>query len=234
MCFDQHGHSFTLAADVSHARRPIGKRQLNSDVPDQSLKKHSSNWCQAKNSDNKMKSALCEEQEIFGTAGIRGKKHMQFPGLTKEECPMPILVVDIKGLGLVQDLNSNSNATSHVIFSQRKEKSSLNDVDDEEYASVSIRVRQLISQKAIMPFAHKLRDGDPSYDILSKYDVICDRMQSVLCLDINMPFLSLLKREEIAQQMIKESVNAGKCAVGFTECGSSCDKSRLFSNTEFN
>ena len=232
--FDEYGYSFTLGTDASHVRRPLRKRSLNSNVPDRSLKKHSSNWCRANKSDNNFKSVTCKEQEIFCAAGMRGKKCMRFPGLTKDECPMSILVVEIKGLGLAQDLNPNSNITGYVIFSQRKENFSRNNVDDEEDASISVRVRHFILQKVIIPFAHELRDGNPIYDIASKYDAICDRMQSVLCLDSDILFLSLLKREEIEQQMIKERINVGKCAAGFTECSSSCDKSRLFSNTKFN
>ena len=34
--------------------------------------------------------------------------------------------------------------------------------------------------------------------------------------------------------MIHEKINAGKTAAGFAECASSCDKSRLFSNTKIN
>ena len=47
-------------------------------------------------------------------------KCIQFPGLTKEECPLPTLVFEIKGLGLGQDLKPNNNVIGYFIFSQKK------------------------------------------------------------------------------------------------------------------
>ena len=124
LCFDEHSHSYTLGYEVSHARRPLGKRSLNSSTPDRSLKKYFSNWVQARKSDKKFKSATCKEQEVFCAAGMRGKKCMRFPILSEEECPNLILIVELKGLGLGKDLNPNSNVTGCAIFSQRKENAS--------------------------------------------------------------------------------------------------------------
>ena len=50
----------------------------------------------------------------------REKMH-RFPGLTKEEYPLPMLVVETKGLGVGQDLNPNSNVIGYVIFSKKRE-----------------------------------------------------------------------------------------------------------------
>ena len=41
-----------------------------------------------------------------------------------------------------------------------------------------------------------------------------------------------MKRDEIANQLITNRVNVGKVGGRFTECGSACDRSRLFSNTK--
>ena len=59
-------------------------------------------------------------------------------------------------------------------------------------------------------------------------------MQSVTRLDSDAPFLTLLKREDIAKKMMDQRINVGKTTSGFTECGSSCDKYKLFCNTKFN
>ena len=89
-------------------------------MPERPLKKHSSIWVQVKISDNKFKLVTCKEQEVCCVAGMRGENHMLFPGLTKEECPLPTLVVEIKGLGLGQDLKPNNNVIGYFIFSQKK------------------------------------------------------------------------------------------------------------------
>ena len=83
--FDEHGHSHTLGSDLSCSRRHIGKMSLNSTMLDCSSKKYSSNWVQAKRSDDEFKLVKCKEQEVFYIAGMRGKRCMQFPELTKEE-----------------------------------------------------------------------------------------------------------------------------------------------------
>ena len=57
-------------------------------------------------------------------------------------------------------------------------------------------------------------------------------MQAALCLDSEIPFLTLLKRGEIAKEMIDERINAGKIAASFTESMSVHDKSKLFCNTK--
>ena len=77
----------------------------------------------------------------------------------------------------------------------------------------------------------ELRQGDPNYNNISTNESICDVMKSVLCLDSDVPFFTLLNREEIAKQMMNERINVGKNAAGFTECGCSCDKSKCFCNT---
>ena len=84
------------------------------------IKIHSSNQFQVRRSDNKFKSMLCEEQEVFYVAGMRGEKCMQFPGLTKEEYLLPRSVVEIKALGLRQDLNPNSNFICYVPSKKRE------------------------------------------------------------------------------------------------------------------
>ena len=65
---------------------------------------------------------------------------------------------------------------------------------------MSVKVRQFMLQKVIVPFAKESREGDPNYNNIAINDATCDGMQSVLCLDSDMPFLTLLKREEIAKQ----------------------------------
>ena len=56
---------------------------------------------------------------------------MRFPGLNKDESPLPTLVVEIKGLGLGKDLNSNINVIGYVIFSQGKENAADGAIDDD-------------------------------------------------------------------------------------------------------
>ena len=56
----------------------------------------------------------------------------------------------------------------------------------------------------------------------------------MLHLNSSIPFLTLLKRNEIVKQMIDKRIHIGKLEAGFTECRSSCDTSRLFSNTKRN
>ena len=78
---------------------------------------------------------------------MRGKKCIRFPSLSKEECPRNILIVEIKGLGLAQDLNPNSSISGYVIFSQSKNidinESSLenNENNENEDATISIHIR---------------------------------------------------------------------------------------------
>ena len=121
LCFDEHGHSYALGNYVSCSRRSIVKRSLNSIMSDRSLKNHSSNWVQAKKSDNKFKSITCKKQEVYCAAGMRGNKCIWIPCLTKEECPLKTVVVGIKGLWLGQHLNPNSNVIGCVFFSQKRE-----------------------------------------------------------------------------------------------------------------
>ena len=175
-CFDEHGYSFTTDNYASDTRRPLGKRSLNSNAPDHSFKKYSSNWFPVKKLDNEVKSITCEEQEIFCVASMRGKNCVRFPGLTKEEFPMPILVFKIKGLGLAQDLNPNSNTTGCAIFYNEKNFAS-NGFDDDNDASISVWVYCFILQRVIIPFVHKLREGNPNFDIASNNDTICNCMQ---------------------------------------------------------
>ena len=59
-------------------------------------------------------------------------------------------------------------------------------------------------------------------------------MQSEFHLDSDTPVLTLLKREEIEKKIMDERINVGKTGARFTECGSSCDESRLFCNAKFN
>lgn len=143
-------------------------------------------------------------------------------------------MIEIKGLGLGQDLNLNINANRHAIFSQRKESTSASATNDDEDVSMLVRVRQFMMQKVIIPFAKELREGDPVFLEGCNNDAICDCIQSALCLESDMPFLTLLKREEVEEQMIRERINAGKIRAGFAECGSSYYKSRLFANVKFN
>ena len=149
-------------------------------MPDQSLKRYYRNWVEVNGSYNKIESVTCKEQEVFCTTGIRGKKCMRFLGLTKEECPLPILVVEIKGLGLGQDLNPNSNVLGYVSLSQRKENNASGTADNDNNVSTSSKVRQRMLQKVIIPFAKKLRQGDPYYNNISTNDTICNSMQSAL------------------------------------------------------
>ena len=171
---------------------------------------------------------------MFCAGGMRGTKHIRFPGLTKEGCPLPTLVIEIKGLGLDQDLNPNSNVTWCVIFSQRKEGATTSVTDYEDDASIAVKLRQCTLQKVTIPFVKYLREGDPSHSEVLNNDATCDLMQSVLFLDRDMPFLYLLKIEEVSEQMINNRLNVGKTGTKFTECGSSCDRSRLFDNDKFN
>ena len=89
-------------------------------------------------------------------------------------------------------------------------------------------------QKLIMPFDQNLRDGDPKcvHDPIN--DTMSDRAQVVLKLDSDMPFLTLLKRDDVANQLTNEPINSGKVGRKFTECGSACDRARLFCNTKHN
>ena len=59
-------------------------------------------------------------------------------------------------------------------------------------------------------------------------------MQSALHIDSDMPFLTLLNREEIEKQMLDERMNVGNTRAGSAEFGSSCDEFRLFCNAKFN
>ena len=61
-----------------------------------------------------------------------------------------------------------------------------------------------------------------------------DRIQMILKLDSDIPFLSLLKRTEIACQLTKVRIDIVKVGTGFIEGGSACNVSRLFTNTKHN
>ena len=99
-----------------------------------------------------------------------------------------MLVVELKGLGLGQDLNPNNNVICHVIFSQKKENTTGGGAEQDDNVSTSVKARQFILQKVIVPFVKELRQGDPNYDNISANDAICDGMQHALCLDSDMTF----------------------------------------------
>ena len=43
-----------------------------------------------------------------------------------------------------------------------------------------------------------------------------------------------MKRDDIANELIKERMNEGKVGGRFTECGSACDRAWLFCNAKHN
>ena len=100
-----------------------------------------------------------------------------FPEFTKEQLPNEILKIEIKGLCLAQDLNLNSITVRCVIFSQGKGSinSTIQD-NDEEKASISVRVRHVMLQKLAMAFANNLRYGDQKCANEPIIDEISDRM----------------------------------------------------------
>ena len=69
---------------------------------------------------------------------------------------------------------------------------------------------------------------------VSNNEATCDRMQSALHLDSDVPFPSFLKHEEVTEQMMNDRINVGEKGTTFIECGSSCDGLRLFDNDKFN
>ena len=77
---------------------------------------------------------------MFSAGGMRGCKCIRFPGFSKEELPNEILIIEIKGLGLSQDLNPNSDAVGYVIFSQGKGDTATGQDDIEENISISVKV----------------------------------------------------------------------------------------------
>ena len=89
--------------------------------------------------------------------------------------------------------------------------------------SVSVKARQFTLQKEKIPFAKYLREDNPSHSEVLNNDAMCNLMQSVPYLDSDMPFLSSLKHEEVAEQIINNRINVGKTGAKFTECRSSCD-----------
>ena len=101
---------------------------------------------------------------------------------------------------------------------------------DEDDASASVKVRNFILQKAIIPFVKDLREGNPSHLEVLNNDATCDRTQSFLLLDSDI----LLKYEEVSEQMSKNRINFGKEGGKFTKFGSSWDRSSLFANVKFN
>ena len=88
---------------------------------------------------------------------------MRFSGLTKQECPLPFLAIEVKGLGLAQDLKHGSNISGRVVLSQRRQSATTSATDDEGNISISVKISQFALQKAMIPFAKESREGDPSY-----------------------------------------------------------------------
>ena len=149
-------------------------------------------------SDNKFKGVTCKRHEVFSAGGIRGCKCIRFPGFSKEDLPDEMLVTEIKGLSLSQDLNPNSDTMVYVIFSQVK-GDTLDEAQDDtdEKVTMSIRVRQFILQKDIITFVEHLRGDDSKHINEPVDDETSDRTQVVLKLDSDTPFLSLMKREKL-------------------------------------
>ena len=117
LCFDEHGCNYISGGHKNDVRRLVGKRIIKKDyVTDREEKKFASTWAIATTSDNKFKGVNCKQQEIFSAGGMRGSKCMKFPGFSKEELPNPLLIIEIRGLGLAQDLNPNSDTVGCVIF----------------------------------------------------------------------------------------------------------------------
>ena len=109
-CFDEHSHRFNSETHESSNRRVLGKRSISTLGANRELKKHSSDWVPANERDNKFKDITWKEQEVLSAAGMRGKKCIRLTGFNKEKLSNEIIMMEIKGLGLAQDLNPNSNA----------------------------------------------------------------------------------------------------------------------------
>ena len=122
-----------------------------------------------------------------------------------------MLVIEIKNIPLTQDLNLNSNTTRHIMFSQRRESTATSAIDDEDDIHMSVRVRQFVLQKVIIPFVKELRQGDPSNSEVSNKDTTYDCIQSLFYLDSDMIVLTLLKCGEVAEKMINEGINVDWC-----------------------
>ena len=122
-----------------------------------------------------------------------------------------MLVIEIKNLALTQDLNLNSNTTGHIMFSQRRESTTTSAIDDEDDIHMSVRVRQFVLQKVIIPFVKELRQGDPSNSEVSNKDTTYDCIQSLLHLNSDMIVLTLLKCREVSEKMINKGINIDWC-----------------------
>ena len=57
---------------------------------------------------------------MFSAGGMQGCNCIRFPGFSKKELPNKTLMIEIKGIGLSQCLNPNSDVTGHTILSQGK------------------------------------------------------------------------------------------------------------------
>ena len=92
-----------------------------------------------------------QKQEVYCAAGMRGNKCIWIPCLTKEECALKTLVVEIKGLWLGQYLNPNSNVIGCVVFSQKENTVTVSTEEDDDVL-MSVKVRQFVPKKVIVPF----------------------------------------------------------------------------------
>ena len=120
------------------------------------------------------------------------------------------------------------------MFSQGKGHTVTGQDDTEEKVSKSVKVRQFVLQKVIVPFVRDLRVGGPNRINERIDDATFDRTQVVLKLDSDITFLPLLKRTEIMSKLAKLRINIEKVGTGFTDGSSVSDRCRLFANTKHN
>ena len=97
------------------------------------------------------------------------------------------------------------------MFSQRRESTTTSAIDDEDDIHMSVRVRQFVLQKVIIPFVKELRQGDPSNSEVSNKDTTYDCIQSLLHLNSDMIVLTLLKCREVSEKMINKGINIDWC-----------------------
>ena len=72
-------------------------------------------------------------------------------------------MIEIKMIGLSQDVNPNSDTVGHIILSEGKGDVFIEQDDIEEKESTSVKARQFVLQKLIMPFSRDLRLRDPTW-----------------------------------------------------------------------
>ena len=95
LCFNGHSYSCSLGNNIWYVHRPLGKRSLNSLIPDWSLKNTQVIELKLESQIINL-NLLYRKKKKYSMQLVWEGKCTRFPSLSKEECILPILIVEFK------------------------------------------------------------------------------------------------------------------------------------------